>query len=108
MEYNKELFFKCRSPGKIIISGEHAVVYDMRAIACAIDLYTNCSIKVLVDKKNYCRLFLKNLNFLYEIENDKILINDYKNILQDNYNREENDIKNLLNLNIFKFIGRFY
>jgi mevalonate kinase len=108
MEYNKELYFKCKSPGKIIISGEHAVVYDMRAIACAIDLYTNCSMKVIVDNKNYFRLFLKNLNFRYEIENDKILIIDYKNILLENYIQDENDINNLLNLNIFQFIGSFF
>ena len=108
MEYNKELFFNCRSPGKIIISGEHAVVYDMRAIACAIDLYTNCNMKVLVDKKNNFRLNLKNLNFLYEIENDKMLISEYKNILFKNNIKKNNDVMKLLNLNIIQFIGSLF
>ena len=106
MENNKELFFKCRSPGKIIISGEHAVVYDMSAIACAIDLYTNCNLNVIVDRNTCFRLFLKNLNFKIEIENEKIFIKEYKNILINNLNQDIN-IKNLLNINIIQFIGSF-
>lgn len=36
---------RARSPGKIIISGEHAVVHGSTAIAAAVDLYTHVSIR---------------------------------------------------------------
>ena len=35
------------APGKIILSGEHAVVYGTEAVACAIDIRTTCTGKLV-------------------------------------------------------------
>ena len=36
-----------RAPGKCILFGEHAVVYNYPAIVGAIDLYSTCSIEIV-------------------------------------------------------------
>ena len=38
---------RARAPGKIILSGEHAVVHGSAAVAAAIDLYTQSSLHLL-------------------------------------------------------------
>jgi mevalonate kinase len=38
---------QARAPGKIILSGEPAVVHGSTAVAASIDLYTYVSIKIL-------------------------------------------------------------
>nr|CAD1821824.1 unnamed protein product [Ananas comosus var. bracteatus] len=38
---------RARAPGKIILSGEHAVVHGSTAVAAAIDLYTHVSFRLL-------------------------------------------------------------
>lgn len=38
-------YSQTRAPGKLILSGEHSVVYGQPALACAIDRYTHASIR---------------------------------------------------------------
>eukprot|EP00258_Populus_trichocarpa_P040248 XP_024456267.1 mevalonate kinase [Populus trichocarpa] len=50
---------KARAPGKIILSGEQAVVHGSTAVAASIDLYTYVSIKILPSTENDDRLTLQ-------------------------------------------------
>ena len=43
--------FVCEAPGKIIISGEHSVVYNHNAVCGAIDLKCKCECRI-VDSPN--------------------------------------------------------
>jgi hypothetical protein len=49
MEEGGNVIFECKTSacGKIIIAGEHAVVYDKKAISCPIKLFTKCHLKVI-------------------------------------------------------------
>ena len=49
------------APGKIILCGEHAVVYGAEAIACGLDLKTKCCVNVL-EKNLQLKLSFTELN----------------------------------------------
>ena len=64
---NNIKYLELSAPGKIILCGEHSVVYGKKAIACSIDLRTKICIKKedSNDEKAF-KIKFKNLN-------DKIL-----------------------------------
>ncbi|KAK7258844.1 hypothetical protein RIF29_24432 [Crotalaria pallida] len=54
---------KSRAPGKIILSGEHAVVHGSTAVASSIDLYTHVSLRISTpsDDQDSLKLQLKDV-----------------------------------------------
>ncbi|CAL0308572.1 unnamed protein product [Lupinus luteus] len=54
---------KARAPGKIILSGEHAVVHGSTAVASSIDLYTFVSLRIATpsDDQDSLKLQLKDM-----------------------------------------------
>jgi len=50
------------APGKIILSGEHAVVYGKEAVAFSIDLQTTCALKLISDTNDFA-VTIPDLNF---------------------------------------------
>ncbi|XP_077239141.1 mevalonate kinase [Tasmannia lanceolata] len=54
-----------RAPGKIIISGEHAVVHGSTAVAAAIDLYTTASIRISEGDDGLLELQLKDTGLVF-------------------------------------------
>lgn len=65
------------SPGKIILFGEHAVVYDKLGIACSID--KRCNVKVLPSNKKAVLITSKNLNLNRSLK-EKELFDLYEEI----------------------------
>ena len=59
-----------KAPGKVIISGEHAVVYGKPALCFSIDKYTTCTIRVVKYNSNtnananevFCKCNMPNIN----------------------------------------------
>lgn len=129
MNNNESLILPCtfisKSPGKIIISGEHAVVYNSKAIACAINLFTTCKIDIVNKNfnnlnKNQITLNLINLNEKHIIGYEEILSNLLDNsitsifksfnsieeyYLSEDVNKIANQLK--INLDLFKNISHF-
>jgi len=65
------------SPGKIILFGEHAVVYDKLGIACSID--KRCNVKVFPSNKGSVLITSKNLNLTRSLT-EKELFDLYEEI----------------------------
>jgi mevalonate kinase len=116
MEEDKKVIFECLTSacGKIIISGEHAVVYDKKAISCPIRLFTKCHLEVIqgCNKQTYLNLIeinktieisaneLESINDIMSFENfesryllDKFLINSELKELFLNFNIDFNFIE---------------
>ncbi len=55
------------APAKVILHGEHSVVYGKTALACSLDIRTTASIKPAVNKKLVS--MLKKLFFVVEDKN---------------------------------------
>jgi mevalonate kinase len=120
MYNNESLNLPCtlisKSPGKIIISGEHAVVYNSKAIACSINLFTSCKIDILNKNynklnKNEITLNLINLGEKHSIKPDEILFNlqsnsiisifkSFKDIDEYLISEDVNKIANQIELNL--------
>ena len=65
------------SPGKIILFGEHAVVYDKLGIACSIN--KKCNVKLSLSDKKIILINSKNLNLTSSLE-EKELFDLHKEI----------------------------
>ncbi|KAI9084775.1 hypothetical protein K1719_033181 [Acacia pycnantha] len=65
---------KARAPGKIILSGEHAVVHGFTAVAASIDLYTYVSIRFPTpsDNDDMLKLQLKDMGLEFSWPISKI------------------------------------
>ncbi len=59
------------SPGKIILFGEHAVVYDKLGIACSID--KRCKVKVFSCSGKAVFIKSRNLNLEYSLEKKELI-----------------------------------
>ncbi len=63
------------APGKVIISGEHAVVYGSKAIALSINLRTTCNIKLLQNNER---------TLIIQIEERKISLDLWELLIKKN------------------------
>lgn len=66
---------RSRAPGKIILSGEHAVVHGSAAVAAAIDLYTHVHFQLLPspgDGEGSVELELKDMGLLFSWQTSKL------------------------------------
>jgi len=59
-----------KAPGKVILLGEHSVVYDKLGIATAIGKYT--AVKVSPNNKNSVKIISKNYSLEKEMDKDKL------------------------------------
>lgn len=68
--------FEVYAPGKVILTGEHAVVYQKDAVSIAIDKYTRLSCEILQCSLNdniYCNVKLKDIDSSFIIEKGQMI-----------------------------------
>lgn len=68
--------FEVYAPGKVILSGEHAVVYQKDALSIGIDKYTKLScnlLQCLSNENNFCYIDLRDINNSFIIEKEKMI-----------------------------------
>ena len=70
------------SPGKVILHGEHSVVYGKMALAVSIDLRTKVNLKVVADEQGQLRVNFPDLEVNYVFNQNELC----NNIMQDKQN----------------------
>ena len=72
---------RLKAPSKIILFGEHAVVYGYKAVAAAIALYTNIDIRIIDSSTEVLRY---DIPLPYKSKNEEIPLSEIRS-LQERY-----------------------